>query len=110
MRSEWEDNLRESLKRTEPPAGFSDRVMAKLPVRSSRQPPVSVYAVLAASLVVLLFGANVYQQHQQQRQAEKAGRELMFALRFTAEKLAIVQARLERTAPDVVIREKERKL
>jgi type II secretory pathway component PulL len=92
-----ENRLREALQRTEPPAGFAERVIAQVP---SRHPPLwtrwrSVAAIAAVLLV--MFSALLYERHRAQR-AEAANRQLMFALRLAAEKIERVQHRVQNSS------------
>jgi len=97
--NEIEDRLRNALQRREPPPGFAERVMARLP----RRRPVFVWwrqmAAIAALLVVTVSSA-MYERHREMehRRAEQASRELMVALRLTASKLEHVKYRVARSS------------
>lgn len=101
---EQEELLRDSLRRVQPPDGFADRVMARLP----RQP--WWYRLLAparraawipalATLLVAFLGASSWQYVQwrdQRLRAERAHEELVQALEITTEKVQATKARLFR--------------
>ena len=97
--NELDDLLRDALQRREPPPGFAERVMARVP----RRPPVFVWwrqmAAIAALLVVTVSSA-MYERHREmeRRRAEQAGQELIFALRFTAARLEHVKYRVARSS------------
>ena len=98
MNQDIEKALQEALKRKNPPPGFADRVMARIPVAEpsaggkvvaipSRRPRWLAIG-LAASLAVGSFAGLRYHQY---RQAQEATRQLVLALRITSEKLALAQ-------------------
>ena len=98
MNQEFEKALKEALSRKEPPAGFVDRVMARIPetpasgggkvrVMPSRRPWWLAIG-LAASLAVGSFAGLRYQQY---RQGQEASRQLMLALQITSDKLTLAQ-------------------
>jgi lysophospholipase L1-like esterase len=101
--SEWDQQLREALRRVEPPPGLAERILANLPPvpqRQSKRRPL-VFLAMAAALIILFLGALIHHrrmEQQQQQRAQEARRELVFALRVTAAKLAVVQSRLQRSA------------
>ena len=83
-----ESQLKDVLRRREPPAGFADRVMARL---NERPPRTAVLhrktwrALAAAALIVALLGA--WGVHVTLRARD----ELRLAMRITAEKVAGAQ-------------------
>jgi type II secretory pathway component PulL len=100
--NEFEDRLRQALQRREPPSGFAERVVARVPPRHA---PVwtrwrSVAAIAAVLLV--MFSALLYEHHRAQR-AEAANRQLMFALRLAAEKIDRVQHRVQNSSPVMTV-------
>jgi hypothetical protein len=122
-----EDELRNALKRREPPPGFSGRVMARVEqlaedrVRTAakpaprrapwvpsswfgRQVSVSFGAVAALAAVVLLtIGVAVWQQHrivQERREGEAARAQLIEALRLTSSKLNHVRTKVRSVTDD----------
>ena len=93
-----EHELREALKRVEPPPGFADRVMARVPARRGGWIPRSWIAAAAAVLVAVVgAGSWDYQKAREQRiAAEKAKAELIFALELTSAKLQATRSKLLR--------------
>jgi hypothetical protein len=105
-----DDQLRRSLRREPPPAGFADRVAARLAhetqasSRESRgltvRPPARAFAArgigfaIAASLIVALTGGWIYERHQARVEAEHAAEQVEMALRITGQTLSGVQEKL----------------
>ena len=102
-----EHELRRALSRKDPPAGFDDRVLARVAARETvrmtpprRRWPHAVLP-LAASLM-LAFGATYYMQQQQERerreerlQTEQAAQDVVLALQIASEKISAAQAKVE---------------
>ena len=88
-----ERDLRETLRRREPPPGFADRVLAR-----TKQPEARGHSwvwLAAAALVLLMIGGiGVVQEQRRQAEGERAKKELMVGLRITGSKLRDVQERL----------------
>jgi hypothetical protein len=85
-----EDELRAALRREEPSLGFTQRVVARAqPAAKSKWfMPRMIWAAAVAVMLVVGFTATVqYRQANRQKQAERAGREAVQALRITAVKL-----------------------
>jgi len=125
-----DDELRNALKRVEPPPGFAGRVMARVeqlaeerartaakPVRSralwspwspwswfGRRMSLSFGAVAAMAAVVLLaVGVVLWQQHrieQERREGEAARAQLIEALRVTSAKLNHVRTKVREVTGD----------
>lgn len=95
--NDFEDRLREALQRREPPSGFAERVIARVPAR--RAPVWTRWRSMAAIAAVLLvmFSALLYERHRAER-AEAANRQLMYALRLAAEKIQRVQNRVQNSS------------
>lgn len=92
---DFEDELRAALSRTEPPPGFPDRVMARLPVRRSY--PRWIGLVAAILLVISSFSAwEVRRQREQRNAAERAQIELKQAMEITASTLETTKSLLQR--------------
>ena len=95
-----EDELRAALRREEPSAGFAQRVVAHaeqskpkavVPIFKPMRFPVMAWAAaMAATLVVGVFVTSEYRD----RQAERAGREAVVALRIAADKLNMTREKL----------------
>jgi anti-sigma-K factor RskA len=97
-----ERDLRESLKRREPPPGFADRVLARAHATDtsaeSRQwrPAFGSWRWQAAvALLVVAIGVGLFVQEQRQRaENERRKDQLIAGLEITASKLVKVQKRL----------------
>jgi hypothetical protein len=97
---QFENDLKEALRQVDPPAGFEQRVLARLARESSvaRQPSrFTAWATAAGLAFASLGGVAMYQhQQQQQRKAEQARDQLVLALRITSQKLDVVRERVNR--------------
>ena len=100
-----EQDLRRALKRTDPPRGFDDRVLARIaagetaPVTPSARTWLHAVLPIAASLT-LAFGATYYVQQQQKARAveastEQAVSDVVLALQVASETVAAAQAKVE---------------
>lgn len=94
--SQFERDLKESLKRREPPAGFAERVLAH--TYATEKPGFwgwrGLVAVAALVLVMVGGGAFFVQEQRRQAEAEQKKEQLMAALRITGSKLRLVDERL----------------
>lgn len=104
--SSFDNDLRRAMKRIEPPSGFAERVMARLPERRARSR--YWFGAVAAGLAILASVGGVEQYRREHRAASQdTQRQVMFALSLASEKLdrAMNRAnsRLQRSAPDVTI-------
>ena len=91
-----ERDLREALRRREPPSDFADKVLARTRQSESvRRRPMWSWLAAAAAVVILIVGGGAFMQ-EQRRQAEgaRAKEQLMVALRITGSKLHDVQVKL----------------
>ena len=107
-----DDELRNLLRRREPPEGFAERVMVRVDAVPPRQTliqrvsaifrlPVLRWAAVAAACLVAVLGVVRYQHEVRTRaQAERASQEAIVALRITNEE---IHAALER-AQHVTVR------
>lgn len=97
---QFENDLKEALRRVDPPAGFEQRVLARLARESSasRQPSRFTAWATAAGLAFASLGGVAIYQHQQQRKAEQARDQLVLALRITSQKLDIVRSRINHSS------------
>jgi hypothetical protein len=94
--SQFERDLKESLKRREPPPGFAERVLAH--TYATEKPGFFGWRMLAVAALVLLMvggGAFVVQEQRHQAAAEQNKEQLMAALRITGSKLRRVEERLD---------------
>lgn len=91
MTDDFEDQLRETLRRRDPSPGFAERVIARAnPPKRAR--PAWAIAAIAAMLAVGVFANHEYQQ----RRAEDAHRRAMLALSITAKKLNLFRDKVLR--------------
>ena len=92
--NQFERDLRESLRRREPPADFAAKVLAR--TRETQVRSVFSWRWLAvAALVVLMVGGTLFiQEQQRQVENERSKEQLMVALRITGSKMKEVQDRL----------------
>jgi hypothetical protein len=90
----FEDQLRDALRRVEPPPGFVERTLAR--AAGERKPPRRVIrfpryvAALAASLALVVGGYRV----QEYRRGQQAKEQLMLALEITGSRLSQVQQKI----------------
>lgn len=91
--SQFERDLRETLRQRQPPPGFAENVLERSR-RSEVRTTFGRWLAVAALVVVMVGGgALVWQQHRQ-AEGEKAKEQLMVGLRITGSKLRSVQGRL----------------
>jgi hypothetical protein len=102
--NDFEDRLREALERIEPPPGFAERVIARVPRRAAVRNWFR-YAAAVAAMLIVGCSALLYQHHRavERQRAEMASRQALFALRFTAMKLEQVTHRITKSSPAVNI-------
>ena len=98
-----EDELREAMRREEPPAGFTNRVLAA--ASGTRTNPWTrifgwsgVRWALAGAMCLMLAVAGIEykQRRDEQERGEAAKAQLMQALRITADKLEFAQATIQK--------------
>jgi hypothetical protein len=107
--SPLDDELRNLLRRKEPPEGFAARVMARLDTEPARptlarrvaaifRPPVLRWAAVTAFVCVLAVASIVrYQRQQRMRaQAEQASQQAVVALRIANEEIDTALRRAQR--------------
>jgi hypothetical protein len=101
-----EDELRTALLRREPPEGFADRVMARVPERRRLWNSWShSWLAAAAALLIAMLGGGAYEYHRAQRirqQAEQAKAELVIALEIASEKLQNTKAKVLKVSKDQI--------
>ena len=93
---ELKSGLESVLKRREPPPGFAERVMSRVPVASHRRWAQSWMAAAAAALIAVL-GAGTYEYQRSERtrqEGERAKAQLVFALEVASEKLQHTRAKV----------------
>ena len=79
--------LKEAFRRQEPPDGFADRVMARVPERRNAGKWRREWLAIAASALFAVWGAGAWQQHQRQVEGEKEKQQLIYALTVASESL-----------------------
>jgi len=96
--SRLEDELRQALRRREPPAGFAERVLARARQRQTHYPPLFHWRWLAAAaaLVVLAAGLYFFEERRRRLEGERAKQQVMLALHLTGSKLRLAQQRIQR--------------
>ena len=87
--SEFEDDLRAALRRVDPPAGFSARVLTRARSRTAPRRTGWMAAAIAACLL-LSIGGFEYRQYE----GRKAKQELVLALEIAGSKLNLVQQKV----------------
>ncbi|HEX4038093.1 MAG TPA: hypothetical protein VHX37_08545 [Acidobacteriaceae bacterium] len=93
----FEAELKEQLQLREAPAGFADRVMARIPARrEGRHPwaPVVRWAT-AAVLVGAVVAGGVEHDRRQRIEGERARAEVLLALHITGTTLNAVERRIQ---------------
>jgi hypothetical protein len=93
--NQFERDLRESLRRREPPADFAAKVLART---SEPHVPRSFawrWLTVAASVALMIGAMMLIQQQRRQAEGEKAKEQLMVAFRITGAKVRDIQARLD---------------
>jgi len=100
--SQFERDLRESLRRRDPPGDFTAKVLARTRESESR-PMFSWRWLAAAALVVFAIGGTmVIREQQRQAESQRAKEQLMVGLRITGSKLMEIQARINKVQQRVV--------
>ena len=108
---EMDDELKNALRREEPPAGFADRVLERVAERSGIRQASAVettgvtrsfvrWAAAAAVVVMLAGGWLQYRDVQQERaeriEGEAAKARVVLALHIASSKLQLVQTKISR--------------
>ena len=95
------DELRDALKRVEPPAGFAERVLDQVrhdqvrsPVVRLKPDPTKVRWVVAATLVLAVSGGTWYGLEMRRREGEEAKRQVLMSLSIAGSKLRSVQMKI----------------
>ena len=90
-----EKELRESLRRVDPPAGFAERVLAKVEKPRRMAAPRWVPWAVAACLMLSGGGIGVWKQRHEEAQAREAGEKLLLALQVTQAQLQHVRTKVK---------------
>ena len=108
--SRFDDAMKEALSRREPPAGFTERVLARAAEQEARSSPFERFLELfrgprlrwagaLAAVVLIVAGAQYHSVRQQRIQGERAKEQVLLALRITADQLHFTRQKvLEITA------------
>jgi hypothetical protein len=111
--SQFDDALREAMRREQAPEGFAERVMARIEAGGTARPEPKIpfwSGMLAAfrgpqlrwasgfAVVALVIGGVGFEVREQRERAEgeRAKEQVMLALRITSGKLRMVQAKVQR--------------
>jgi hypothetical protein len=95
------DELRDALRRVEPPDGFADRVLQ----RANRQSPVRhqpsrftapIRWAIAATLVAATGGGLWYRAEERRREGEEAKRQVLLSLSIAGNKLQEIEMKVNR--------------
>ena len=102
---DFEDQLREAMRPGEVPAGFANRVLAKLPEAYPAPPrmPYRRVALWAAAVLVIagsLTGVEVERVREERARGEAARQKVMLALRITGTKLNKAQSHVREISAD----------
>lgn len=102
-----DDALRQALRRVEPPAGFTERVVARAledpspfsgrfyPAWRAVDGPVARWAAAAVIAVAVAGGAWYRAELRRQAEGEDAKRQVLLSLRIAGAKLQHVQAKVQ---------------
>jgi hypothetical protein len=95
--SDFEQELRRTLQRREPPRDLTPQIMARIgDAPKHRWFPVSFAwrpALAAAAVVLMLIGG--IDRYREYRRGQEAKEQLMLALEITAQKVSFVQQKVE---------------
>jgi hypothetical protein len=105
--TDMNDDLRRTLRRVEPPAGFAERVLERAaggdaPATAARhersrvllRDPMVRWATAAALAIAVTSGGVWYRAEQRQAQGEEARRQVLIGLRIASDKLQSVQLKV----------------
>jgi len=96
-----EEELRKALRRVDPPEGFAERLIAQAAATQRRRHAIFAWrglqwALTGALCLALAAGGVEYRQVRVERaRGEAAKAQLMLALRITANKLQLAQAKVQ---------------
>ncbi len=96
----FEEELRKAMAKREPPAGFTERVLAKTEGRSGKAQSwlsrIFGWRLAPVFALVLILSAGItYQRHEHTVRGEKAKQELLVALRIAGSKLHDVRVHIQ---------------
>ena len=99
--SDFESDLRQTLKRREPPRDLTADIMRRIETATKPRPESRFRwtwnwrPALAAAAAVTMLAVGV-EQYREYRKAQEAKQQLLLALQITSEKLSLVQAKVDR--------------
>ena len=101
------DELRQALRRMEPPVGFAERVLQRVaegdastgepgggPMRRGRSQTILDWAAAAVLVLTVTGGAWYRNELRRQAQGEEAKRQVLVSLRMAGSKLQFVQSKV----------------
>jgi transposase len=94
----FEELLKRAMERKQPPAGFTDRVLARTrqpePMHPRRGFILPSWFGPALAALLVLAATLGYEHYRERRQGERATQQLVVALRLTGAKLHQVRSRV----------------
>jgi len=103
-----DNQLRNALRRCDPPAGFADRVLARVASQGKRRawtfhpfplgwPTLRWVAVpTLAAMLVAGFGYHSYEQRKEEAEARVARQQVLLALRIAGSKLKLAKQKVKK--------------
>ena len=111
LNGHFENEIKQALTRVSPPDGFAERVLDRLSAPAAKNSRWQVLLAIAAMIVLgVSFMFYWHYQQEEREHIQKAQQQLAFALRLTAKKLTVVDARLKKSAPQLQIKKAKEKL
>lgn len=101
--NQFERDLRESLRRRDPPGDLAAKVLARTRETEVRAVFSWRWLAVAALVVVMIGGSLLIHEQQRRAESERAKEQLMVALRITGSKVKEVQDRLNRIQQRLVL-------
>lgn len=99
MSDKLEQELKKALRRTDPPAGFAERVLARAAKEETKRVPErrrfhwfgmsGLRLAVTCALCLIVAASGLMYQHERHEQGEQAKEQLMLALRITSSKLEL---------------------
>jgi UDP-N-acetylmuramyl pentapeptide synthase len=89
--SRLDDELKNALRREEPPPGFAGRVMARV---ETKRPSRPWWAAAIAAAVLLAAGVEFEHQRRVRAEGEQARERVMLALQITGSKLQFIKEKI----------------
>ena len=105
--SRFDEELREALKRVEPPEGFTGRVLARVAkergkttwlerFRRSLPAPGMRWMAVAAVMLAIVAGLEYQREADRRARGEQAKEQVMLALKITAQQIQIAERSVQR--------------